>query len=73
MVAVGVGTAVVGMAASAVGEGRLTNVGTGVGVRSNESEQPVRDKIIRPAVKATRVRFIISLLWWYNATVLILS
>ena len=60
--AVGVGATTVANAASAVGEGRPTSVGLGVGFLVRVSEQPVRAKKIRLAVKATRTRFIFSLL-----------
>jgi len=39
---VGVGAAVVGVARRGVGEGMLIGVGSGIGVRNREIEQPVR-------------------------------
>jgi hypothetical protein len=54
---VAVGAAVVGVAASGVGEDRRMGVGNGVGV-ARGSEQPVRDRMTRPASILKRVRFI---------------
>jgi hypothetical protein len=68
---VAVGAAIVGVAGSGVGEDRRMGVGNGVGV-ARGSEQPVRDRMARPAAKTTKLRFIF-LLSVGKATILILS
>jgi hypothetical protein len=68
---VAVGATVVGVAASGVGEDRRMGVGNGVGV-TRGSEQPVRDRMTRPAARMTKLRFIF-LLSVGKATILILS
>jgi hypothetical protein len=48
-----------------VGEDRRMGVVKGLGARSKESEQPVRNRMAKPAAKKTRMCFIITLLRWY--------
>ena len=54
---VGMGEAIVGMARSGVGEGMMIRVGNGVGVPSNEIEQPVR-ATSKPRRSRARIVFI---------------
>jgi hypothetical protein len=62
----GVGVAAgVGKEETGVGEDKRMGVGKSLGARSKESEQPVRNRMAKPAAKKTSMRFIITLLGWY--------